>query len=76
MKLNALYIIDRKDEIDSLRLDHKSYQMRLDLAIDGREQLGASNIRLELECTKKFENMLHDKIQEVLKLELGIQILL
>jgi hypothetical protein len=50
--------------------------MRLDLAIDGREQLGASNIRLELECTKKFENMLHDKIQEVLKLELGIQILL
>ena len=31
---------------------------------------GASNIRLELEGTKKFENMLHDKIQE-LKLELG-----
>ena len=42
----------------------------LDLAIDRREQLGASNIRLELEGTKKFENMLHDKIQE-LKLELG-----
>jgi len=42
----------------------------LDLAIDGREQLGASNIGLELEGTKKFENMLHDKIKE-LKLELG-----
>ena len=28
VKLNPLYIIDRKDEIESLRLDHKSYQMR------------------------------------------------
>ena len=38
-------------------------------AIDGRQQLVVSNIRLELEGTKNFENMLHDKIQE-LKIEL------
>ena len=70
MKLNPLYIIDRKDEIVSLRWTTRIIRWILDLAIDGWQQLGASNIRLELEGTKKFENMLHDKIQE-LKIELG-----
>jgi hypothetical protein len=37
----------------------------LDRAIDGGQQLGVSKIQLELEDTKKFENMLHDKIQEL-----------
>ena len=35
-----------------------------------RQQLGESNIQLELEATEGFENMLHDKIQE-LEIELG-----
>lgn len=41
----------------------------LDQAIDRRQLLGVTKERLELEDTKKFENMLHDKIQ-VLDIEL------
>lgn len=51
-------------------MDDQSIRCVLDPAIDGRQQLVVSNIRLELEGTKNFENMLHDKIQE-LKIELG-----
>ena len=70
VKLNPLYIIDRKDEIESLRWTTRIIRWVLDRAINGRQQqLGVSNIRLELEDTKKFENMLHEKIQE-LKIEL------
>ena len=36
----------------------------LDRASDGEQRLGITKSRLELEDTKKFENMLHDKIQE------------
>ncbi|MGH9984200.1 MAG: hypothetical protein ACRD8W_09610 [Nitrososphaeraceae archaeon] len=70
VKLNPLYIIDRKDEIESLLWTTRIIRCILDLAIDGRQQLGVSNIQLELEATKEFENMLHDKIQE-LEIELG-----
>ena len=70
MKLNPLYIIDRKDEIESLRCTTRIIRWVLDRAINGwQQQLGVSNIRLELEDTYKFENMLHEKIQE-LKIEL------
>ena len=65
MRLNPLYIIDRKDEIESLRWTTRIIRCVLDRAIDGRQQLGVSKIRLELEDIKKFENMLHDKIQEL-----------
>ena len=65
VKLNPLYIIDRKDEIESLRWTTRIIRWVLDRAIDGRQQLGVSKIRLELEDTKKFENMLHEKIQEL-----------
>jgi hypothetical protein len=70
VKLNPLYIIDRKDEIESLLWTIRIIRCVLDLAIDGRQQLGVSNIQLELEDTKEFENTLHDKIQE-LEIELG-----
>jgi len=36
----------------------------LDRASDGEQWLGITKSRLELEDTKKFENMLYDKIQE------------
>jgi len=36
----------------------------LDRASDGEQRLGITKSRLELEDTKKFENMLYDKIQE------------
>jgi hypothetical protein len=65
VKLNPLYIIDRKDEIESLRWTTRIIRWVLDRAIDGQQQLGVSKIRLELEDTKKFENMLHEKIQEL-----------
>ena len=65
VKLNPLYLIDRKDEIESLRWTTRIIRWVLDRAIDGRQQLGITKIRLEIEDTKKFENMLHEKIQEL-----------
>ena len=65
VRLNPLYIVDRKDEIESLRWTTRIIRWILDQAIDARETLGVSEIRLELEDIKKFENMLHDKIQEL-----------
>ena len=37
----------------------------LDRASDGEQWLGITKSRLELEDTKKFENMSHNKIQEL-----------
>ena len=66
VKLNPLYIVDRKDEIESLLWTTRIIRWILDRAIDGRQhRLGVSKIQLELEDTKKFENMLHEKIQEL-----------
>lgn len=65
VKLNPLYIVDRKDEIESLRWTTRIIRWILDRAIDGRRQLGVNKIRLELEDTQKFENIVHDKIQEL-----------
>jgi ACT domain-containing protein len=65
VRLNPLYIVDRKDEIESLWWTTRIIRWILDQAIDTRQALGVSEIRLELEDIKKFENMLHDKIQEL-----------
>jgi hypothetical protein len=40
-------------------------QWVLDRAADGQPQLGISRTQFELDDIKKFENMLHDKIQEL-----------
>jgi hypothetical protein len=63
--LNPLYVIDLTDEIESLRWVTRIIKWILDRAIDGRQQLGVTRMRLELEDTKKFENMLHEKIHEL-----------
>jgi hypothetical protein len=63
--LNPLYVIDLTDEIESLRWVTRIIKWILDRAINGRQQLGVTRMRLELEDTKKFENMLHEKIQEL-----------
>jgi hypothetical protein len=65
VKFNPLYIIDRKDEIESLQWTTRIIRWVLDRAIDGRRHLGVNKLRLESEDTKKFENMLHEKIQEL-----------
>ena len=41
----------------------KNYQMGF--RSNARHQLGVTKMQLELEDTKKFENMLQDKIQEL-----------
>ncbi len=65
VKLNSLYIVDRKDEIESLQCTTRIIRWILDRMIDSQQQLGVSKIRLESEDTMKFENMIHDKIQEL-----------
>ena len=65
VKLNPLYLLDLKDEIVSLRWTTRIIRWILDRAIDGQQQLGITKKRLELEDTKKFENMLDEKIQEL-----------
>ncbi|MGA7368644.1 MAG: hypothetical protein WBX01_05895 [Nitrososphaeraceae archaeon] len=64
-RMNPLYLIDLKDELESLRWVTRIITWVLDRAIDGRQLLGVTHERLELEDTKKFENMIHDKIQEL-----------
>jgi hypothetical protein len=65
VKLNSLYIADRKDEIESLQWTKRIIQWVLDRAFDGQRQSGVNRTQLELDDIKKFENMLHDKIQEL-----------
>jgi len=66
VKLNSLYIIDRKDEIESLYWTMRIIHWVLDRAHDKQQQqLEVTKMHLELEDTKKFENMLNDKIQEL-----------
>lgn len=69
VKLNSMYIIDRKDEIAILYWTIRIIRWVLDRAHDKQlqqqQQLGVTNMQSELEDTKKFENMLHDKIQEL-----------
>jgi hypothetical protein len=65
VKLNPLYIIDLKDEIESLRWVIRIIQWILDQANDKRQQLGITKMRLELNDAKTLENILNDKIQEL-----------
>jgi hypothetical protein len=67
-RLNPLYIVDRKDEIESLLWVARIIRWVLDQAIDERQQqlgIGVTKMQLELEDTKKFENILNDKIQQL-----------
>ena len=64
-RMNSLYIVDRKDEIESLRWATRIIKWVLDRAVDGHHQLGVTKEGLEFEDIKIFENMLNDKIQEI-----------
>jgi hypothetical protein len=63
VNLNQLYLTDLRDEIVSLQWVTRVINWILDRAIDGRQPLGITKKRLELEDTKKFENILHDRTQ-------------
>src|ERR687892_216566 len=66
VKLNPLYINDRKDEVESLQWAMRIIRWILDQTNDDKQlQLGVTNLHLELDGSQKFENILHEKIQEL-----------
>jgi hypothetical protein len=69
VKLNPLYIANRKDEIDFLQWIKRVIQPILNRDIDDHQQLGVTKKRLEMMQTIEFENILQKRIQD-LKLKL------
>jgi hypothetical protein len=69
VKLNPLYIADRKDEIEFLQWIMRVIQPILNRDIDDHQQFGVTKKRLEMIQTIEFENTLQERIQE-LKLKL------
>lgn len=70
MKLNSLYIADRKDEIEFLQWIIRVIQPILNRDHDERLQVGVSKNRLEMMDEIEFENTLQERIQELnLKLQ-------
>jgi hypothetical protein len=65
VKLNPLYIADRKDEIEFLQCTTRIIQSILNRDIDDRPQLGAPKKRLEMMETIEFENSLQAQVQEL-----------
>jgi uncharacterized protein YlbG (UPF0298 family) len=70
VKLNPLYIADRKDEIEFLQWIIRVIQPILNRDHDERLQVGISKNRLEMMDVIEFENTLQERIQELnLKLQ-------
>jgi hypothetical protein len=66
VKLNPLYIADRKDEIEFLRWTGTVIASILDQGNELKQvQLGTSKIRLELADVIKFENILKKRIEDL-----------
>jgi hypothetical protein len=66
VKLNPLYIADRKDEIEFLRWTGTVISSILDQDNELKQvQVGTSKIRLELADVIKFENVLKERIEEL-----------
>jgi hypothetical protein len=69
VKLNPLYIADRRDEIAFRVWTTRIIQAILNWGIDEQQQLEVNKKRLEMMETIEFENILQERIQE-LKLKL------
>ena len=65
VKLNMLYIADRRDEIEFLQWTTRTIQSILNRDIDERQQLGITKKRLEMMETIEFENTLQERVQEL-----------
>ena len=65
MKLNVLYIADRKDEIEFLQWIIRIIQSILSRDHDEQQQLGVTKERLEMMETIEFENSLQEQVQEL-----------
>ena len=65
VKLNHLYIEDRKDDIGFLYWITRIIQSILNRDIDERQKLGITKKRLEMMDAIEFENSLQERIQEL-----------
>jgi len=66
VKLNPLYIADRKDEIEFLCWTATVINSILSRDIDRKQvQLGTTKMRLQLTDVLEFENVLQNRIQEL-----------
>lgn len=65
VKLNPLYIADRRDEIEFLQWIIRIIQPILNRDHDERQQLGATKKRLEIADYIEFENTLQERVQEL-----------
>ena len=66
VKLNPLYIADRKDEVEFLRWTAAIINSILSWDIDQKQvQIGTTKMRLELTDTIEFENTLNKRIEEL-----------
>jgi len=65
VKLNVIYIADRRDEIEFLQWTTRTIQSILNRDIDERQQLGVTKKRLEMMETIEFENSFQERVQEL-----------
>ena len=66
VKLNSLYIAERRDEIEFLCRTETVIDSILNRDNEHKQiQLGTTKMRLELADTVEFENILHSRIQEL-----------
>jgi hypothetical protein len=65
VKLNPLYIADRRDEIEFRVWTTRIIQSILNRDYDERQQLGVNKKRLEMMQTIEFEITLQERIQEL-----------
>ena len=69
VRLNPLYVADRRDEIQFLQWTTRIIQSILNRGIDEQQRLGVNKKRFEMMEMIEFENALLERIQE-LKLKL------
>ena len=65
VKLNPLYIADRKDEIEFLQWTVRTIIPILYYDNEERQQLRSTKMRLELAETIRFENILSERVQDL-----------
>jgi hypothetical protein len=65
VKLNPLYIADRKDEIEFLQWVIRTITPILNHDNDKRQQFGVTKMRVEMMETIEFENTLQERVQEL-----------
>jgi len=65
VKLNVLYLADRRDEIEFLQWTTRTIRSILNRDIDERQQLGIIKKRLEMMDMIEFENTLQERVQDL-----------